>query len=169
MKKKFFNTLSLVGLLIFVFFLLLALKEIISLQTLWVKYVLTLSALAMFVGLSNVIKKFTDYNEGMSCLKRVIKSLNFIKNTRVEKINYVRILSIKNQLNNAEIYLGNVVNNFDLHELKGNLAHLETIESHYHIDSKATLTNDIMENDSKYILETYENVKFIKSRNPLIK
>ncbi|HKL74378.1 MAG TPA: hypothetical protein VJ903_05780, partial [Clostridia bacterium] len=122
MKKKLFNTLTLIGFISFALFIGLCLIEFFSFNSLWIKYVLLFSLLLLFIGLSNTFKKFTDYNEGMACLRRAVRSLNVIKGRDIRKINYVRIMSVKNQLVNAKLYIGNVVDKFDLYDLK---VHLE--------------------------------------------
>lgn len=169
MKKRFFNTLALIGLISFGMFLVLCLLEILSFNSLWVKYVLLLSLLILFIGLSNAFKKFTDYNEGIACLRRATKTLNLIKARDINKINYVRLLSIKNQLNNAEIYIKNVVDKYDLYELRVDVARIEEIEHHYELDNRWKLTNDMILKDIEYITESMEKIKQIKSKNVLIK
>ena len=162
MKKRFFNTLALIGLISFGMFLALCLLEILSFNSL-------LSLLILFIGLSNAFKKFTDYNEGIACLRRATKTLNLIKSRDINKINYVRLLSIKNQLNNAEIYIKNVVDKYDLYELRADVARIEEIEHHYELDNRWKLTNDMILKDIEYITESMEKIKQIKSKNVLIK
>jgi hypothetical protein len=169
MKKQFFNTLAFIGLISFGLFLALCLLDLLSFNSLWVKYVLLISLLVLFIGLSNAFKKFTDYSEGISCLRRATKTLNLIKGRDIKKINYVRLLSIKNQLNNAEIYIKNVVDRFDLYELRSDVARIAEIEHHYELDNRSNLTNEMMLKDIKDITESFEKIKFIKSNNVLIK
>lgn len=169
MKKKFFRTLILLGAIIFLITISLCFLDIISFSSLWVKYLLLLGLLFLFMGLSNFLKKFTDYRESMIALKHVIKTLNKIKNTEIDKINYVHILGIRNQLDNAVIYIGNMIDNYDLYELRDNLNQLNKIKLNYSVENKSNLTNETIEKDLIYINETIENIKYIKSKNVLIR
>lgn len=169
MRNKFFNTLIIIGLALFATVLCFCLLGYLSFNALWVRYIMLLSLLIMFIGLSKAFKKFTDYNEGVACLKRAMYTLNLIKSRDINKINYVRLLSIKNQLNNAGIYISNVVNNFDLYELKRNLKQLEIIERHYSLEKRVSLNKDIILTDIQNIEETYEKIKLIQSQNELIR
>lgn len=169
MKRKFFNTLTLIGLISFALFLGLCLINVFSFNALWIRYVLLCSLLVFFIGLSNTFKKFTDFNEGRACLNRAYRSLNLIKGRDIKNINYVRVLSVKNQLNNAEIYLGNVADKFDLYELKSRLSGLEKIEHNYSIENKEQLTNDIILKDIEEIEKILAQLKAAQAKNIMIK
>jgi hypothetical protein len=169
MKKRFSNTLALIGLVSFGLFLTLCLLGFLSFNSLWIRYVLLLSLLLLFIGFSNAFKKFTDYSEGVACLRRAAKTLNLIKGRDINKINYVRLLSIKNQLNNAEIYIKNVVDKYDLYELRYDIAKIEEIEHRYDLSNRLNLTNDMIIKDIEDITESLEKIRLIKSKNVLIK
>ncbi|NLL56502.1 MAG: hypothetical protein GX242_04735 [Clostridiales bacterium] len=169
MKKRFFNTLALIGLVAFSLLLALSLLDILKFNSLPIKYLLLLSLLLLFIGLSQAFNKFTDYTEGVACLRRASKTLNLIKSKDIRKINYVRLLSIKNQLNNAEVYLKNVVDKFDLYELGADLAQINDIKHHYDIGNKHKLSNEMMVKDLQEITKSLEKVSAIKSQNIMIK
>jgi hypothetical protein len=142
--------------------------QYLSFDFIWVKYVLLLSLLIMFIGLSNIFKKFTDYSESIACLNRAMRSINNIKHKDIQKINFVRFLKISNQINNAIIYINNLVSDYDLYELKSRLLRLRGIKSHYSIDSKTILDKELILEDLQYIEDTLENIKDIKSMNESI-
>lgn len=168
MKKKFFNSLILIGLIMLALFVVLGVTEIFSFTTLGSRYAILVSLLILFVGLSNAFKKFTDYNEGTACLKRAVKSLNLMKFRGVHKVNHVRVLSVKNQINNARVYIGNVADKFDLYELRSDLKRLASIEKHYTLGNREALDAEIVKKDIEEINESLDKLKRVQSKNVMI-
>ena len=126
MKNKILNlfifagAVVLIGLIIFI-----AISEV-QFGTLWVKYSILGCLLVIFLCLNLKFKKYSDYDETVSCVKRARKSVAKINSDN--GINYVKQLTITNQLTNAELLLDEFIARHESYFLKDNLASLREIK-----------------------------------------
>ena len=140
MKNKLLNLFILIGLCGFATACFLVATNITQFGALWLDYVFLGSLLIVFVCLNFKFRKYTPYDETVSCLRRAKKSVASVKTGK--EINYVKLLAVQNQLSNASIYLSDLTSSLDLYELKDAVSELEIIRSHYKTDENFRLTMD---------------------------
>ncbi|MFA6867591.1 MAG: hypothetical protein WCR54_08790 [Clostridia bacterium] len=161
MKKRINLFLIIIGVVLFLSVLAMMQFAILSYSTLWVKYLLMFSLLLFFIGFSKSFKKVTDINEANNCLNSANKSITKLCDNNIKKTNrmeFLLVTNVNNQLKNAVIYLTSAVDQYDLYSLKDNILMIKKIINHYRLEDSKKRTNDNLVIDKEIISDTIAEI-----------
>lgn len=162
MKNKLLNTLIIIGAACLAALAALVAADVVEFGTLWFDYAVLGSILLIFVSLNFKFRKYTDFDETISCVRRAKRAI--LKITPDKDVSYVKLLSVQNQLSNASIYLEDVTAKHDLYQLKSLLKELNGVRNHYKTDDelKIRLSQSVIKGDADVLDSILSSLKKIQ-------
>lgn len=154
MKNKLLNIFTFVGICALIGLFILLAVNVVQFGTLWFDYAVLGSILIIFLCLNLKFRRYTDYDETISCIRRTKKAIAKIRPDT--DINYVKLLSVQNQLANAEIYLDDITARHDLYQLNELSTQLKSLRSHY--KSEKELKVRLNQSDLKSDIAVFDNI-----------
>lgn len=159
MKNKIRNLFIFAAVCVLAAFIVLLACNAVNFATIWVKYVILGCLLIIFVCLNFKFKKYSDIDEALSCAKRARKTL--IKLSPDKDVNYVKQLSLINQITNVSLNLDDVIASKECYNLKASAAQLEEMKNHFKSDDdiKLRLDKDALRADTALLDEIIKELK----------
>lgn len=162
MKNKILNTLILIGLVALITLIVLVGFSVVEFGVLWLDYAFLGTALLIFVCLNIKYKRYTEYDEALSCLRRAKRSVS--KLPADKDVGYVKLLTVTNQLANAENILEEIAAKRELYALKSALKELSSIRGRYRAGDSIKMRFDksVLSGDVCALEGIIEEVKKLK-------
>ena len=168
MRKKLSLIMLTVGLASFAFFLTLVLCDVIDFGFLWVKYVLSASALLFAFSLNMAIYRRTVFDEALSAVKKIKSDIETLGKKIHTPAGYIKVITLSNKLRNTASQIEDIISEYDGYDLKAGAASLRGMHEKYSALSQNKDTEVHSPADDTAVLEKlFYDLKLLKEAHKI--